>query len=62
MYSALELVLILMESFVQISFFSPQIFSGVGIFGKDNSGALISAIIVNLVQAVATLSTVFLVS
>lgn len=37
-------------------------FAGIGIFGSGNSSSLISALIVNAVQLVATLCAVFLVS
>ena len=44
-----------------VSFFAPQIFAGVNAFGSGNEGSLIAAVIVNGVQLVATIITVFIV-
>ena len=44
-----------------VSFFAPQIFAGINALGSGNKGSLIAAIIVNGVQLIATLITVFIV-
>ena len=44
-----------------VSFFAPQIFAGVNAFGSGNEGSLIAAVIVNGVQLIATIITVFIV-
>ena len=42
--------------------FPVQMFAGIGIFGTGNSSSLLSALIVNAVQMVATMFAVVLVS
>lgn len=44
-----------------VSFFAPQIFAGVNALGSGNEGSLIAAVIVNGVQLIATIITVFIV-
>ncbi len=44
-----------------VSFFAPQIFAGVNALGSGNQGSLIAAVIVNGVQLIATIITVFIV-
>ena len=44
-----------------VSFFAPQIFAGVNALGAGNEGSLIAAVIVNGVQLIATVITVFIV-
>lgn len=44
-----------------MSFFAPQIFAGINALGSGNKGSLIAAIIVNGVQLIATIITVFIV-
>lgn len=44
-----------------MSFFAPQIFAGVNALGSGNEGSLIAAVIVNGVQLIATIITVFIV-
>jgi hypothetical protein len=44
-----------------VSFFAPQIFAGINALGSGNKGSLIAAIIVNGVQLIATIITVFIV-
>lgn len=44
-----------------VSFFAPQIFAGVNALGAGNQGSLIAAVIVNGVQLIATIITVFIV-
>ena len=44
-----------------VSFFAPQIFAGVNALGEGNEGSLIAAVIVNGVQLIATIITVFIV-
>ena len=44
-----------------VSFFAPQIFAGINALGAGNEGSLIAAVIVNGVQLIATIITVFIV-
>ena len=44
-----------------VSFFAPQIFACINALGAGNEGSLIAAVIVNGVQLIATIITVFIV-